>query len=181
MPRLPTGHAAIISDAMAPSTKRLRRMAFRLVGFVVAGAFYLLLIDTTDLPELYAGVGACALAAAVYEVSREQGFAEVSISPLWLTGCWRLVLRVPTDIVRVSVAALRQAVAPQPVRGTLRAVAFGACGDSSRDAGRRALAEALGSLAPNTIVIGVDLERHLILAHQLVRGGSDGVDVLELG
>jgi hypothetical protein len=157
-------------------------MAFRLGGFVLAGSFYLLLIDTTDLPELYAGVGACALAAAAFEVSREQGFAEVSISPLWLTGAWRLVLRVPADIARVSVMAVRQAVAPRPVRGTLRAVPFGACGDDSSDVGRRALAEALGSLAPNTIVIGVDLERHLILAHQLAPGGgTDAVDVLELG
>ena len=47
---------------------------------------------------------------------------------------------------------------------------------------RRALAEAVGSLTPNTIVIGVDEERNLILGHQLRRsGGADGVDVLGLG
>ncbi|MCW3018653.1 MAG: hypothetical protein JWN10_961, partial [Solirubrobacterales bacterium] len=52
--------------------------------------------------------------------------------------------------------------------------------DSARDAGRRALAESFGSLAPNTIVIGVDPERDLLLVHQL-RGGGGRVDVLELG
>ena len=52
---------------------------------------------------------------------------------------------------------------------------------NARDAARRALAESLGSLAPNTIVIGIDPERDLILAHQLrCRGGVDDVDVLGL-
>jgi hypothetical protein len=40
----------------------------------------------------------------------------------------------------------------------------------------------LGSLAPNTIVIGIDDERDLMLVHQLRRdGGRDELDVLELG
>ena len=59
---------------------------------------------------------------------------------------------------------------------------FRAGGDGSRDVGRRALAEGLGSLAPNTIVIGVDDERDLLLVHQLHRsGGREELDVLELG
>ncbi|HLH15186.1 MAG TPA: hypothetical protein VKV16_10390, partial [Solirubrobacteraceae bacterium] len=53
--------------------------------------------------------------------------------------------------------------------------------ENPRDAGRRALAEALGSLAPNTIILGVDPESGLILAHQLRRsGGSETIDVLGL-
>jgi hypothetical protein len=48
--------------------------------------------------------------------------------------------------------------------------------------GRSALAESLGSFAPNTIVIGVDPERELILGHQLRRtGGDEAIDVLGLG
>jgi hypothetical protein len=50
------------------------------------------------------------------------------------------------------------------------------------DIGRRGLSEILGSLAPNTIVIGVDTERQLLLVHQLHRtGGSENLDVLRLG
>jgi len=69
------------------------------------------------------------------------------------------------------------------VAGILRAVSFdhGQVGDP-RDAGRRGLSEALGSLTPNTIVIGIDPDRDLVLVHQLRRsGGADGVDVLGLG
>ena len=54
-------------------------------------------------------------------------------------------------------------------------------GESRREAARRALAESFGSLAPNTIVIGIDPERDLILAHQLdLHGGPEAVDVLAL-
>src|ERR671924_2037280 len=92
---------------------RRRRMGFRLAGFVLAGAFYLLLIDTTDLPELYAGAGAALLAALLFEVSREQGFAEVAFSPLWLGRIWRLPGRVALDAVKVSVAVVRQLFSPR--------------------------------------------------------------------
>jgi hypothetical protein len=170
---LPTGGTAII---------RLRRIAFRLGGFVLAGAFYLLLIDTTDLPELYVGIAAAVIAALAFEVSREQGFAEVSLSPLWLRGAWRLLERVPVDAVRVGAAAVAQLVRPRRARGRLHAIPFDACADEPRDAGRRALAEALGSLPPNTIVIGIDTERGLLLAHQLAPGGRpQDIDVLRLG
>jgi hypothetical protein len=48
--------------------------------------------------------------------------------------------------------------------------------------GRRALAETVGSVAPNTIVIGIDDERGLLLVHQLRRhGGPEDLDVTRLG
>ncbi len=153
------------------------------LGFLFAGAFYMVLIDITDLPELYAGAGAAALAAVGFEAGREQGFAEMSSAPGWLLRAWRGFARVPPDVARVSLAILLQLARPRSERGVLRAVPFDfGERDSPRDAGRRALAEALGSLAPNTIVVGVDPERNLILAHQLyLSGGSDAVDVLGLG
>jgi len=153
------------------------------LGFVFAGALYLLLIDTVSLPELYAGVAAALLAAIGFEVSREQGFAEVSAAPAWLLRGWRAIARVPGDVAQVSLVALAQLARPRQQRGALRAVPFDfGAHDSRRDAGRRALAEALGSLAPSTIVIGVDPERDLILAHELRADGRAGdVDVLGLG
>ena len=53
---------------------------------------------------------------------------------------------------------------------------------SGYETGRRALAESLGSFAPNTIIVGVDAERELLLGHQLRPGGGDeAIDVLGLG
>jgi multisubunit Na+/H+ antiporter MnhE subunit len=153
-----------------------------LVGLVAAGAFYMLLIDTVSLPELYAGAGAALLAGAAYEGSREQGFAEAAVSPVWLARGWRVVWRVPVQVVLVCRVALAQLLIRRRVRGRFRTVPFDAGGEGARDTGRRALTEALGSLAPNTIVVGIDPERNLLLVHQLfVHGDRDELDPLGLG
>jgi hypothetical protein len=66
--------------------------------------------------------------------------------------------------------------------GGFRAVRFRGNHDEPEETGRRALAEAAGSVAPNTFVVGIDGERHLMLAHQLkVSGGRKTMDPLELG
>ena len=95
---------------------------------------------------------------------------------------WRPVAKVPLDIVLVSAEALAQLVRRRAVRGQFRAVRFDAMGDTPEDTARRALTDVLGSLAPNTIVIGVDQERGLLLVHQLRRQGEPrNLDVLRLG
>lgn len=153
-----------------------------LLGLLLGAAFYLLLIDTVSLPELYAGAGAALLAGIAFEVSREQGFAEASFSPTWFARVWRLGWQVPVAIVLVCREAIFQLVRPRRSRGGFRAISFRAGAEGSRDVGRRALAEALGSLAPNTIVIGIDPDRNLLLVHQLGRKSSrDQIDVLGLG
>ncbi len=158
-----------------------RRLANVAAGAVLGGAVYLLLIDTTSLPELYVGAAVALLAGLGFEAAREQGAAEAAFSPRVLARAWRVLARIPLDIARVSLAALAQLVAPRAARGDLRAFHFRHGGESAHEVGRRALAEALGSLPPNTIVIGVDPDRDLILGHQLkVNGGADAVDVLGL-
>jgi hypothetical protein len=68
-------------------------------------------------------------------------------------------------------------------RGRLRALPFRHGGGGSADQGRRAMAEGLGSFAPNTIILGVDESRDLIFAHQLVPtdDAQSAIDPLELG
>ncbi len=160
----------------------MRSLAGFTLGALLAAAFYMALIDTVDLPELYAAIAAVLLGGAAYEAARRQGIAEARVSGRWVARGWRVVGSIPRQIVLVSWQALAQLVSPQEARGTLRAVPFHAGGDGPSDTGRRALAEGLGSVAPNTIVIGVDTERDLLLVHQLHRsGGREEIDVLELG
>jgi hypothetical protein len=147
----------------------IRSLAGWMLGVVLAAAFYMVLIDTVDLPEVYAAIGAVLLSSAAYEAARRQGVAEASVSPRWAARGWRVIVSLPRQIAWVSWQAVAQLVAPRQTRGTLRAVPFRAGGESSRDVGRRALAEGLGSLAPNTIVIGIDGARDLLLVHQLPR------------
>jgi multisubunit Na+/H+ antiporter MnhE subunit len=152
-----------------------------LLGLMIGGAFYLLLIDTTSLPELYAGAGATLLAAVAFETAREQGVTEARAPLRGFLRAGRVLRRVPAQIWLVSRAALAQLLRPQAARGSFRAVPFDAAGDGAGDAGRRALAEALGSLTPNTIVVGIDPGTRLILVHQLhVQGGREELDPLGL-
>jgi len=143
-------------------------------AWISAGALYLLLIDTTDLPELILGAIAAAIAATGLELAREQRLVGETVRASWLKRLYRPFLKAPADILRVSVAALSQLAAPRSARGEFRALSFPNQPDQEREDGRRALAESFGSFAPNTIIIGVDPERELILAHQLVHTEAAG-------
>jgi multisubunit Na+/H+ antiporter MnhE subunit len=152
------------------------------VGFVLAGAVYLLLIDTTSLPELYAGAGVTLIGAFALVAAREQDAAGAHVSPRWLARALRLLVAVPRDVALVAAMAPRQLLRPRPRRGALRSTPFAHGGDEPSDVGRRALAEALGSLAPNTIVVGIDERRERLLVHQLwLRGDASELDALGLG
>ena len=161
----------------------LRRAAAWSLGFVFAGALYLLLIDITDLPELIVGAGAAAIAATGFELAREQRtVGGVRARLRWLAHVHRLLRAVPSDIALVSILAVRQLIRPRDVHGAFRAVPFRCGGEDRLETGRRALAESLGSFAPNTIIVGVDPDRELLLGHQLRRhGGEEAIDVLGLG
>ncbi len=161
----------------------LRRAAAWVAAGVGAGALYLLLIDTTSLPELIVLAGAAGIAATGFELAREQETAgRLSARLRWLTSLYRALVKAPSDIVIVSRLALRQLVKPEQVNGTFRAVRFRCGPEHDIETGRRALAEAFGSFAPNTIIVGVDVERELILGHQLQRtGGAEAIDILGLG
>jgi hypothetical protein len=160
-----------------------RRAAAWCAAGLCAGALYLLLIDTTSLPELIVAVAAALIAATGFELAREQETTGGLTGRMrWLRTVHRPLLKVPSDIAAVSLIALRQLVKPRPVNGTFRAVPFRCGSEHDVEAGRRALAESLGSFAPNTIIVGVDEERELILGHQLRRtGGAEAIDVLGLG
>lgn len=166
-----------------PSPGQLgRRAAAWSLGWCFAAGFYLLLIDITDLPELIVGAGAAVLAATGLELAREQGIVGESIRLRWLLRLHRPLLKVPSDIAFVSLVGLRALVRRDASLGRFRAVRFSGGADEQRESGRRALAEAFGSFAPNTIIVGIDGDRGLILAHQLrPTGGREAIDLLELG
>jgi hypothetical protein len=164
-----------------PALAARRAFAWSL-AWVCAAALYLLLIDITDLPELLVGAGAAVLAATGLELVREEGILGESIRLGWLLRVPRVLLKVPADIAVVSLLALRATFDRHGVRGSFRSLPF-ACGQEQKlETGRQALAEALGSLAPNTFVVGIDTEREEIIAHQLrPTSGREAIDVLELG
>ena len=153
------------------------------IGLLLAAPFYLLLIDTTTTPELIAGALAAVVAGAAYELAYAEGAGHAAYRARWLLRAWRVLAEVPVQILIVCAEVAAQAARPRRRRGCLRAAAFH-CGSQRRptDIGRRALAEAVGSLTPNTIVIGVDPGSGRLLVHQLRRrGGREQLDQLDLG
>jgi hypothetical protein len=159
-----------------------RRAAVWTAGWVLSAGLYLLLIDTTDLPELIVGAGVTVLAATAFDLARERYLAVETVRPGWLARSYRPLVQVPSDIVVVVGVALAQLRRREAAQGVFRAVPFACSDDEAHDIGRRALAESLGSFAPNTIIIGVDAERQLLLGHQLRRrGGPEAIDILSLG
>jgi hypothetical protein len=160
----------------------MRRAWIFALGLLIGGGFYLLLIDTLLLPEVYAWIGAAIACGVAFALSHEHGATEARIRPWWLLRGWRVLVKVFLDIGLLCYEALAQLIRPRPARGEFRAVPFHAVEDRPQDAGRRALTEWLGSVAPNTIVVGVDAERELLLVHQLHRAGDPAqVDPLGLG
>jgi Na+/H+ ion antiporter subunit len=159
-----------------------RRVWILTLGVLIGGGFYMLLIDTSGLPELYAMAGVALACGLLFLLSREQGFTEARITPTLLVGVWRLAGKIPLDIARLCWEAVAQLLRPRVQRGSFRSGPFEAVQDNAGDVGRRALAEALGSVSPNTIVIGVDPDRHVLVVHQLRhQGPPEDLDVLRLG
>ncbi len=168
------------TPARSRSAPALRDALAWASGGALAGAFYLLLIDTLALPELAVLAVAAVLSATGLEFARERLAGGKGIELRWLARLHRPLVRVPGDVVHVVRQILVALVRRERSLGAFRAVPFAPA--EGRRASAHALAEALGSLAPNTIVVGVDRERGLLLAHQLRRsGGRKAVDLLELG
>lgn len=156
-----------------------------LTGWVITwallGGVWLLLTDTVSLPELAAGACVAAVAATASELVRQQRDNALRVPVRGLLQAWRPLARAPRDLVLVTSAVLRQVVAPKPQCGRLRALPFRHGGDAPTAHGRRALAEGLGSFAPNTIVVGIDEDRDVILVHQLVPTGDAASELDPLG
>lgn len=162
---------------------RVRRFALPWAATAaVLFALWLLFVDTVEAAQLYAGVVVAVLAATGSELVRHQRIAGVSPLPRRVPRLWRPVATVPRDLWLLA-RRVAAALAGSPPPGRFRELPFEPGEGSPDDLARHALAEAAGSFSPNTIVIGVDVERRALLAHQLVPDPDPArsIDPLELG
>jgi hypothetical protein len=133
-----------------------------LTWWTLLAALYLLLADTVVVPELAVAAVAAAIGATGAVLVRRQQPVRMRPRWRWLRGAWRPLVGMAADVVPLARALGRRG------GGRYVEVPFGAVGDGPEDAAYRALTEALGSLAPNTIVVAIDRERGVLIAHQLV-------------
>jgi multisubunit Na+/H+ antiporter MnhE subunit len=158
-----------------------RGMSFWLLAWLASAALWMLLVDSVRLAELVAGAAVAALAATAFEIVRRQRLAAQALRPLLALRIWRVVMRAVPDVGRLTRAAFAQVIRPQPVRGRVLAMPFGHIEDDADARALRAVAVGLGSIAPNTVVIGVDPDSGLLLVHQLEpTGRPSDLDPLQL-
>jgi multisubunit Na+/H+ antiporter MnhE subunit len=146
-----------------------RRGLTWLAWWAVLMGLWLLLVNNVKLAELCAGAAAAAIAATVALVLSEQRLVALQPRLSWFPRLPLALAQLPLDSARLTVALVRALVKRSPPRGSFRAVRWRTLGDDPESEQRRAVAEALDSVGPNSYVIGIDRERGALLVHQLLR------------
>jgi multisubunit Na+/H+ antiporter MnhE subunit len=144
-----------------------KRVGFWVAWYVPLVLLWLLFVDTFAGQEVIVGLVAAAIAATAAELVRSQELVRFRLDPHWLRGLPGLPWQVLHDTWLLTVALWRHCTG-SPVRGVFRVVPFPSEADDDRSAARRALATALVSVAPNTVVVGVEGAEGEMLVHQLV-------------
>jgi multisubunit Na+/H+ antiporter MnhE subunit len=131
-------------------------------------SFWVMIDDSIDTDELWAGAGAAALAALLAELVTYQAGARFRMRIEWVVPALRLPVQVATDMGIVYVALWRRMVrGEQPPSAFLELPArFG--DDSPEGLTRRTLLIGGTSVAPNTFALGIDKDRDVMVVHRLV-------------
>jgi multisubunit Na+/H+ antiporter MnhE subunit len=129
--------------------------------------------DNIGLAELGAGAGAAVLAALLAEVALHQAGTRIAVRARWLAAAYRLPGQVLGDTVLVFRALARQLLRGEPPPSGFRELPVRAGDQDREDQGgaavtRLVLLVGAGSLAPNTVVLGIDQDRGVMVVHQLV-------------
>ena len=144
-----------------------KRVGFWVAWYVPLVVLWLAFVDTFARQEVIAGLVAAAVAATAAELVRSQELVRFRLDPRWLRGLPGLPWQVLRDTWLLTVALWRHCTG-HPVRGVFRVVPFPSEADDDRSAARRALVTVLVSVAPNTVVVGVEGDEGELLVHQLV-------------
>jgi multisubunit Na+/H+ antiporter MnhE subunit len=144
-----------------------KRVGFWVAWYVPLVVLWLAFVDTFARQEVIAGLVAAAVAATAAELVRSQELVRFRLDPRWLRGLPGLPWQVLRDTWLLTVALWRHCTG-HPVRGVFRVVPFPSEADDNRSAARRALVTVLASVAPNTVVVGVEGDEGELLVHQLV-------------
>lgn len=131
-------------------------------------AFWVVLDYSLSLAELLVGAGVAALSALLVELVLYQAASEFRIRIKWVAHAFRLPRQLLHDTVTVLVVLWRRLISgQQPSSGFVEMPkAWGV--ESALGTTRRALLVAATSVAPNTLALGIDPERDVLVVHQLV-------------
>jgi multisubunit Na+/H+ antiporter MnhE subunit len=138
------------------------------IWWALLAALWLALVDTVVVPELVVGAIAAAIAATGAVIVR--GERQLLLRPRlsWIRYAGGPLRRTVTDLGPLARALWRRGGRRRPERGALVELPYAAVAQDPDAAAHRVFTQALGSLAPNTLVVDLDRERGTLLVHQLV-------------
>jgi multisubunit Na+/H+ antiporter MnhE subunit len=148
----------------------MRRASSVLVSWAALAGFWLLIVGTAPRLELAAALAAASIGVGSVAAVRLLDRRRFRVEPRALAPGLRALGAIVPDFGRLSLDVGRALVQRRRLSGQYVATRFPAMRADAAVGGRRALAEALGSIAPGTIVVDVDRERGEMLVHRL--GGS---------
>lgn len=151
-----------------------RRLGAWFAWWVVLMALWIIADDSVATDELLAGAGAAALAALLAEVAGYQAATRPRLRRAWLGPALRLPADVARDTALLFKALWRRLVHGEAPRSAFLEVPVRFGQRTNEGAARRALLVAGRSLAPNSLALGLDAQRNVLVVHQLVaeRGGE---------
>lgn len=144
------------------------RVGSWLAWWTLLMAFWIVLDYSLSLAELLVGAGVAALSAFLVELVQHQSASQFRIRIKWVVHAFSLPGRVMRDTVTVLGVLWRRLIhGEEPASGFVElSKAWG--DDSALGMTRRVLLVAATSVAPNTLVLGIDPERNVMVIHQLV-------------
>jgi len=137
------------------------------VWWALLAGLWLALVDTLVVPELVTGAIAAAIAATGAVVVRSQRLVLLRPRAAWLRCAAGPLAHTVTDLVPLARVLWRRGVRHRDEGGRLVEVPYAAVGDDADDVAHRVFTEALGSLAPNMLVVDIDRERRVLIVHEL--------------
>ncbi|MCW2910183.1 MAG: hypothetical protein JWL68_4972 [Actinomycetia bacterium] len=145
-----------------------RRAGAWLTWWVLLMSFWVILDDSIATDELLAGAGAAALAAFLAELVTYQAAARVRMRAEWLARVISLPGQVAQDTVTVFGALGRRLARGEEPPSGFRMLPARYGDDTAEGKTRRALLIGSRSFAPNSIALGIDKDRDVMVIHQLV-------------
>ncbi len=139
-----------------------------LVWWAVLLAFWIVLDWSVAPDELLAGAAAAAIGAFLAELAGHQAAIRLRVRAAWLVPAVRLPAEVARDTVIVFAALWRRLARGEEPASGFRELPARCGGDTAAAVTRRALLVGGRSLAPNSLVVGIDAGRDVMLIHQLV-------------
>jgi len=124
--------------------------------------------DSIALPELLVGAVAAAGGALFAQLVRDQAGSRIRVRAGWLLSARSLPLQVLRDMRVVFGALARMLLWGEEPQSALEEVPVRSGGMGAATTTRRVLMVMGASLAPNTLALGIDGDRGVMIVHRLV-------------